>query len=142
LGDTVFGGCGQKYQLRRRHFFENSGAESEEVMWQRLDTKTILIALVIINVIAIGLSEIQRRTLIESAIRAQAAFQAPANRAAGQQAAELERMVKQLSELTARVNHTEILTLSAPDAYIKIQDISARVMEIQKRLDGLERPRN
>ena len=111
-------------------------------MWQRLDTKTILMALVIINLIAIGLSEIQRRTLIESAIRAQDAFQAPANRGAEQQAAELERMVKQISELTARVNHTEILTLSTPDAYIKIQDISARVMEIQKRLDGLERPRN
>ena len=131
-----------KYQLRRRHFFENPSAESEEVMWQRLNTKTILIALVIINVIAIGLSEIQRRTLIESAIRAQDAFQAPANRAVDQQAAELERMVKQISELTARVNHTEILTLSTPDAYIKIQDISARVIEIQKRLDGLERPRN
>jgi hypothetical protein len=111
-------------------------------MWQRLDTKTVLIALVILNVIAIGLSEIQRRTLVENAIRAQAGFQTQANRTAEQQAVEAKRMVEQLSVLTDRVNHTEILTLSVPDSNNKIQDIWARVIEIQKRLDGLERPRN
>ena len=111
-------------------------------MWQRLDTKAVLIALVIVNVIAIGLSEIQRRVLVEGAVGAQAVFQTQSNRLAEQQTVELERLVKQLSVLTDRVNHTEILTLTVPDANNKIQDISARVIEIQKRLDGLERPHN
>jgi Tfp pilus assembly protein PilV len=111
-------------------------------MWQRLDSKTVLIALVIINVIAIGLSEIQRRSLVMYAIDAQASFQSRASRAAEQQAVELDRMVKQLSVLTDRVNHTEILTLSTPDANNKIQDIRERVIEIQKKLDGLEPSRN
>ena len=111
-------------------------------MWHRLDTKKVLVALVIANVIAIGLSEIQRRTLVEDAIRAQKVFQTQSNRLAEQQAVELERIGKYLLVLTDRVNHTEILTLTVPDTSNKIQDISARVIEIQKKLAELERPHN
>jgi hypothetical protein len=103
----------------------------DNAMW--LNTKTILVALVIINAIAIGLSEIQRRTLVEDSIRAQQVFQAEANRVAEQQAVELKKMGKALLVLTDRVNHTEVLTLTVPDASNKIQDIFERVMDIQRK---------
>jgi predicted lipoprotein with Yx(FWY)xxD motif len=52
-------------------------------MWPRLDTKKkVLVALVIINVIAIGLSEIG--ALVERTIRPQKKFQTSANRLAEQ----------------------------------------------------------
>jgi hypothetical protein len=107
----------------------------------QIDIRTILIALVAVNAIAIGLAEIQRRALVEETLRSQARFEERANRVAQQQAEALDRMVKQLSELTARVNHTETLTLSVPDASSNINDISSRVMEMQRTLQEWKQSR-
>jgi hypothetical protein len=133
--------------LRSRGFLPDAPAQSTQInCWGRamsvqLDTRTILIALVAVNAIAIGLSEIQRRTLVAETLRAQAHFEERANRVAQQQAEALDRMVKQLSELNARVNHTEILTFSVPQASSNINDISARVMEMQKTLQEWKQSR-
>ncbi|WP_454628662.1 hypothetical protein [Bradyrhizobium cenepequi] len=102
------------------------------------DTRTILIALAVLNVIGIGLSEVQRRALVEDTLRAQARYEERANRPAQQQAEALDRMVKQLTELTARVNHAEILTLAVPDASSKINDMWPRVIEMQRSLQEVK----
>jgi predicted lipoprotein with Yx(FWY)xxD motif len=86
-------------------------------LWRRLDTKKVLVALVIVNTIAIGLSEIQRRALVEGTIRAQNAFQTRANRLAEQQAAELERMGKHLTDRVTDTNN-------------KVEEIYARMTKV------------
>jgi hypothetical protein len=106
----------------------------------QLTTRTILIALVAVNAIAIGLSEVQRRALVETTLRAQASFEERASRVGQQQAEALDRMTKQLSVLTDRVNHTEILTLTVPSASENIKEISERVREMQRTLQGLKQP--
>ena len=106
-----------------------------------LTTRTILIALVIVNAIAIGLAEVQRRALVDTTIRAQANFEERAGRVGQQQVEILDRLVKQLSVLTDRVNHTEILTLTVPAASDKINEIVERVREMQKTQQDLKQPR-
>jgi hypothetical protein len=100
----------------------------------RFDTRTILIALVVLNAIGIGFSEVQRRALVQETLRAQARFEERADRVEGQRAEALDRLVKEVAELTARVNHAEILTLTVPDASNKITDMRLRVIEMQKSL--------
>jgi hypothetical protein len=111
-------------------------------MWERLETRTILIALVIVNAVAIGLAEIQRRTLVQDALSAQATFEERANRNSEQQALALDRIAKQLPVLTDRVNHTEILTLSVPESHKKVEDILERVRDIQRTLEDWKQSRS
>jgi hypothetical protein len=106
----------------------------------QLTTRTILIALVVVNAAAVGFAEIQRRTLVGETLRAQAVFEERAGRVGRQQAEALDRMVKQLEVLTNRVNHTEILTLTVPSASENTKEISERVREMQRTLQGLKQP--
>jgi hypothetical protein len=107
----------------------------------QLNTQTILIALVVVNAIAIGLAEVQRRTLVETTLRIQAIFEERAGRLGQQQTEALDRMVKQLSVLTDRVNHTEVLTLTVPADSNKINVISERVSDMQSALQDLKQTR-
>jgi hypothetical protein len=100
----------------------------------RLDTRTILIALVILNVVAIGMSEIQRHALIERALSAQTDFRYEASEWSKQQADLLKRTAAELTEIAARLNKVEIQTLSSADGDKKIQDIYVRVLDMQKSL--------
>lgn len=106
-----------------------------------LSTRTILMALVVINAIAIGFAEVQRRALVEATLRAQANFEERAGRVGQQQAEALDRMTKQLSVLTDRVNHTEILTLTVPAASENIKEISETVRDMQRALQDLKQTR-
>jgi hypothetical protein len=122
-------------------WLRNTCRRKEAAMTQ-LTTRTILIALVVVNAIAIGASEVQRRALVETTIRAQANFEERAGRVGQQQVETLDRLVKQLAVLTDRVNHTEILTLTVPAASDKINEIAERVREMQKTQQDLKQPRS
>ncbi|MBR0872947.1 hypothetical protein JQ633_21490 [Bradyrhizobium tropiciagri] len=100
----------------------------------RLDTRTILIALVIFNVIAIGMSEVQRRALVENSLSSQTEFARQAAEWSKQQADVLVRTSAQLDELTARVNKIEIQTLASGEADRRTQEIYDRVLDMQKTL--------
>ena len=102
----------------------------------RLDTRTILIALVIFNIIAIGMSEIQRRALVENSLSSQTEFARQAAEWSKQQADVLARTSAQLEEITARVNRIEIQTLGSGDADRRTQEVYDRVLDLQKTLAG------
>lgn len=100
----------------------------------RLDTRTILIALVIFNIVAVGMSEIQRRALVENSLASQAEFVRQAAEWSKQQAEILTKTSAQLEELTARVNKIESQTLSSGDADKRTQEIYDRVLDMRKTL--------
>jgi BMFP domain-containing protein YqiC len=131
----------------------------------RLDTRMILIALVIFNVIAIGMSEVQRRALVENSLSSQTEFarqaadwskqqadlltKTPAhlhelaariNNVEVQQADLLARTTARLEELTARINKIEIQTAESRDADRKTQEIYDRVLDMQKTIAGWKHP--
>ncbi|MBR0936164.1 hypothetical protein [Bradyrhizobium jicamae] len=127
----------------------------------RLDNRTILIALVILNVAAIGLSEIQRRALVEHSLSSQREFRSEAGEWSKQQADALKKVsaelaavearvnaiqielesgettkntAAQLAGIMARVNRVEIQTAESAAANKQITDIYNRVQEIQTTL--------
>ncbi|WP_426442136.1 hypothetical protein [Bradyrhizobium genosp. P] len=106
----------------------------------RLDTRIILIALVILNAVAIGMSEIQRRALIERSQASQIDFRTEAGQWSEQQEDLLKRTSAQLAEITARLNRVEIQTLSSADANKRIREIYDGVQDMQTTLQALKQP--
>ncbi|MCA6122975.1 hypothetical protein J6500_13865 [Bradyrhizobium sp. WSM 1704] len=139
-------------------------AEIEDI-GMRLDTRTILIALVIFNIIAVGMSEVQRRALSENSLSSQAEFARQAaewskqqtdllattpahlrelaarmNNIEIQQADLLAKTTARLEELNTRINKIESQTLAPKDTDKKTQEIYDRVLEMQKTLAGWKPP--
>ena len=97
----------------------------------RLDTRTILIALVIINVVAIGLSEIQRRALVEHSFASQAEFHADAGEWSRQQAEALKKTSEQLGKIVDRANGIVGPSDDAAKISAQLADMSARINRIE-----------
>lgn|GEM_PF-5688767 len=108
----------------------------------RLDTRTILIALVIINVMAIGLSEIQRRALVEHTFASQAEFHADAGEWSRQQAEMLKRTSEQLAKIVDRANGVVGPSDDAARISAQLADMAARINRIEIDLASGDAARN
>jgi uncharacterized protein YoxC len=106
----------------------------------RFDTRTILIALVILNVVAIGMSEVQRRALIEQSQSAETEFRKEAsdwtkqaNAWSKQQFEVLSRTSALFADVDARVNRIEIATSASPNFGKQLAEITASINKIESQ---------
>ncbi|MGF6313419.1 hypothetical protein ABIB82_007581 [Bradyrhizobium sp. i1.8.4] len=101
-----------------------------------ISTRTILIAAVIFNVIAIGLSEVQRRELGRQSVEATLELRRIEQQRLEQQTVELDRTYKLIAEINNRVNNVEIQMQSGP-MQAQVYDVDKRVQAIQMKIEAL-----
>ncbi|WP_439361140.1 hypothetical protein [Bradyrhizobium sp. DASA03007] len=100
-----------------------------------ISNRTILIALLIFNMVGIGLSEIQRRQLGNQSTEAVLELQAIERKRIADAAADWERTYKLLAQINQRVNNVEIALQSGPLAG-EVRDIYERLKAVQTKVEA------
>ncbi|MEK9281180.1 hypothetical protein MTR72_16420 [Bradyrhizobium sp. ISRA442] len=106
-----------------------------DIETKSISNRTILIALLIFNVIGIGLSEVQRMRLGQQSTDAVVQLQAIERQRLAEQAADLDRTYRLIAGINERVNNVEIALQSGPLAS-QIKDIHERLMAIQIKIEA------
>ena len=108
-------------------------------MW---NTRTLLLVLIAFNAIGIGLSEVQRRELVDKPIRVQREFQDSINRLIEEQKAIvtrqtdlMDRMSNQLEDVRIRTNHVEIQLEQLIAG--RMSDLTARTNHVEIQLERI-----
>ncbi|MGY3549409.1 MULTISPECIES: hypothetical protein [unclassified Bradyrhizobium] len=100
-----------------------------------ISNRTILIALLIFNVVGIGLSEIQRMQLGNQSSDAVLELQAIERKRIAEAAAHWEQTNKLLAEINKRVNNVEIALQPGPLAG-EVRDIYERLKAVQTKVEA------
>lgn len=83
-----------------------------------ISTRAIVISAVILNLISIGLSEVQRRELGQQSTEAILELRKIEKQRLDQQSVELDRTYKLIAEINSRVNNVEVQMLALQKAQV------------------------
>jgi uncharacterized protein HemX len=106
-----------------------SDAETKPTM-----TTIVLVAILVLNVLGIGLSEVQRRQLGQQSFLATLELRDVEKQRLEQQAQELDRLYKLIANIDQRISKVQVALESGPLA-LQVKDIQERMNAVQIKME-------